>query len=176
MKSLENLQLFHQAGKLKKIKRAGWINNNIKFAESVADHSFRVAFISMILSKDLNVDALRLIEMSLIHDLAESIVGDITPYCGVSKTEKRAEEEKALRELLADIDNGNYWFELWVEYEDQETPEAIALKNIDKFEMALQAYEYISAEKDKDLSSFILDAKKNITLPLVKVLMKDLFE
>jgi len=48
-------------------------------------------------------------------------------------------------------------------------------ENIDKFEMALQATEYISEEKDKDLSSFILDAKKDITLPLVKILMKNLF-
>lgn len=32
--------------------------------------------------------------MALVHDLAESIVGDITPLCGVSK------EEKIQRELV----------------------------------------------------------------------------
>lgn len=31
--------------------------------------------------------------MCLVHDLAESIVGDITPHCGVPKEEKRNLEE-----------------------------------------------------------------------------------
>ena len=95
--------MFHHAGNLKKIKRTGWKNNKIKSPESVADHSFRVSFIAMFLSKDLNVDALRLIQMSLIHDLAESVVGDITPHCGVGDKEKRDCEERALRTLTMEV-------------------------------------------------------------------------
>ncbi len=30
--------------------------------------------------------------MALVHDLAECLVGDITPYCGVSKEEKHRRE------------------------------------------------------------------------------------
>lgn len=30
--------------------------------------------------------------MALIHDIAECIVGDITPFCGVSKEEKQKQE------------------------------------------------------------------------------------
>lgn len=36
---------------------------------------------------------------ALVHDLAESIVGDITPYCGVSKEEKRKRELDAMQEI-----------------------------------------------------------------------------
>lgn len=36
---------------------------------------------------------------ALVHDLAESIVGDITPYCGVSKEEKKMREMNAMREI-----------------------------------------------------------------------------
>lgn len=36
-------------------------------------------------------------ELSIIHDLAESIVGDITPQCGVSSEEKRRREEDAMK-------------------------------------------------------------------------------
>lgn len=32
-------------------------------------------------------------KMAIIHDLAECIVGDITPFCGVSKEDKHAREE-----------------------------------------------------------------------------------
>ena len=80
------------------------------------------------------------------------------------------------RKGFKDIDNGGYWIELWLEYEEQKTPEAVALKNIDKFEMALQATEYSSVEKNKDLSSFLIDAKNNITLPVIKKLMDSLVQ
>lgn len=38
---------------------------------------------------------------ALVHDLAESIVGDITPMCGVSKEEKQRREMAAMREISA---------------------------------------------------------------------------
>lgn len=38
--------------------------------------------------------------LALVHDLAESIVGDITPYCGVSKEEKRMREMNAMQDIV----------------------------------------------------------------------------
>lgn len=35
----------------------------------------------------------RCIKMSLVHDLAESLVGDITPSCGIGKEEKQQKEK-----------------------------------------------------------------------------------
>lgn len=35
-----------------------------------------------------NLDMNRCLQMALIHDLAEAIVGDITPECGTSRDEK----------------------------------------------------------------------------------------
>lgn len=37
--------------------------------------------------------------LALVHDLAEAIVGDITPYCGVSKEEKKLREMNAMQEI-----------------------------------------------------------------------------
>lgn len=45
---------------------------------------------------DPTVDKNRLMKMCLVHDLAESVVGDITPHDGVSKEEKRQLEEVSL--------------------------------------------------------------------------------
>jgi putative hydrolase of HD superfamily len=42
---------------------------------------------------DPRVNKDKLIKVCLVHDLAESVVGDITPHCGVSKEEKRRLEE-----------------------------------------------------------------------------------
>ena len=34
--------------------------------------------------------------MSLVHDMAESIVGDITPHCGVSNNDKHQREKDTM--------------------------------------------------------------------------------
>lgn len=41
--------------------------------------------------------------MALVHDLAESIVGDLTPYCGVSAEEKRTREREAMRSIISSL-------------------------------------------------------------------------
>ncbi|MBI4175945.1 MAG: HD domain-containing protein [Candidatus Aenigmarchaeota archaeon] len=51
--------------------------SKIKYPESVAAHSYGTAVLAMVLAKKLNVNQERLIKMALIHDLAESIIGDI---------------------------------------------------------------------------------------------------
>jgi 5'-deoxynucleotidase YfbR-like HD superfamily hydrolase len=43
-------------------------------------------------SPTYNID--RIIKICLIHDLAECIVGDITPHCGVSIEDKHQREAK----------------------------------------------------------------------------------
>ncbi len=35
-------------------------------------------------------------KLALVHDMAECIVGDITPFCGVSKEEKHEKERVSL--------------------------------------------------------------------------------
>lgn len=38
-------------------------------------------------------------KLSLVHDLAECIVGDLTPFCGVDPKEKHRREEAAMKKL-----------------------------------------------------------------------------
>ena len=37
--------------------------------------------------------------MALIHDLGESIIGDITPHCGVDMDKKKQMETEAMKTL-----------------------------------------------------------------------------
>jgi putative hydrolase of HD superfamily len=39
------------------------------------------------------------LKLALVHDLAECIVGDITPCCGVAPAEKHQREDTAMKEL-----------------------------------------------------------------------------
>lgn len=58
--------------------------------------------------------------MAIVHDLAESLVGDITPNCGISKEEKRRREGESIREisgLLKDDQIGTEIVNLFEEFE-----------------------------------------------------------
>jgi putative hydrolase of HD superfamily len=46
-----------------------------------------------LLITDQSINKDHLMKICMVHDLAEAIVGDITPYDGVSKEEKRRLEE-----------------------------------------------------------------------------------
>lgn len=41
----------------------------------------------------------RIMQMSLIHDLAECIVGDITPHCGIPPDVKHKLEDEAMENI-----------------------------------------------------------------------------
>lgn len=176
MRTDDLVELFHNIGKLKNIKRTGWINNSIEKPESVADHCFRVAFIAMIIGDSLDLDTNKMIRMALLHDIGEAKVGDITPHMGITKEEKHTLEKKAIKSILSNLDNKNQYIELWDEYEEGSTIEAQILNNIDKFEMALQAIEYHEKSPRKNLNEFLLYALSHINQVEVKKLLECVFD
>lgn len=135
-------------GLLKKTKRQGWINKRIPHqnVESVSDHMYRMSIMSWIFSSS-DIDLNKCIKMSLIHDIAESLVTDITPDDLIPKDEKIAREFKTINYLLSLINNFNCSFaneilDLWMEYEENASLEAKYVKDLDKYEMIQQAWEY----------------------------------
>ena len=168
------LRFFHQAGRLKETARAGWKLRGIDHPESVADHSFRLALLALVLAPraDPPVDPHRCVAMALVHDLAESIVGDITPYDGVTAEEKRRREEEAMRRLDS-LAGGAGVLELWAEYDAAATAEARFVKELDKLETAMQAAEYVQsgAAPAADLREFRENAERRLSLPITRALL-----
>ena len=134
-----------EAGKLKKLPRTGWVESGVQEPESVADHSFRVILIALILADVRGLDSLKVVRMALLHDLAEVETGDLTPLQkkADSIATKRAEEEvmnKLLLKLPEDIREA---YQLaWHEFSEASTQEAILIRDADKLEMVMQASEY----------------------------------
>jgi len=132
--------------KLKKTKRTGWIDVGIKDCESVAEHSYATAILAMMLARRFKLDENRMIKMALIHDLAESVIGDINfkdIHDGkISIKEKFEKEKKAMKDIISNLEDGEEIYNLWLEFEEQKTPEAKILKQLDKIELLLQANEY----------------------------------
>jgi len=127
--------------------------------------------------------------MSLVHDLAEALVGDITPDDNVSDEDKHAQEKHAFEHMCnlvaqhctgkTDSDSLEISsavaeiFELWNEYETQSTIEAKLVKDIDKFDMILQADEYEQAQ-DKQLDTFFKGTVEKIQHPFMQSLTTEL--
>jgi putative hydrolase of HD superfamily len=140
------IDLALQFGILKRTVRTGWKRKGIKDPESVAEHSFRVSVLAMLLAPYLNVDRSRLVKMSLIHDLGESSIGDLIWERGAriigSQIEKHKDEGHAVRRIFESDGEFDDYFEIWKEFEEQKTKEALIVKQLDKLEMTLQALEY----------------------------------
>lgn len=141
---LNLLSFFRIVCNLKTIKRSGWIHkSNITSPESVADHSYSMCMMSMILAEIINLDSGHIMKMVIIHDLAESLVGDHMPD-DISSEEKQLVEDKAMKKIISKLPNSlqkNY-LNIWNEYNDNITVNAKFVHNMDKLEMALQAKEY----------------------------------
>jgi putative hydrolase of HD superfamily len=90
------IRFLHIIENLKRTKRTGWLDNGVKGAESISDHMHRMGVMAMLVN-DPSINRERCIKMAIVHDLAEAVVGDITPHAGVSK------EDKFNREKASDL-------------------------------------------------------------------------
>ncbi|KAI9179864.1 hypothetical protein H9P43_005196 [Blastocladiella emersonii ATCC 22665] len=126
-------------------KRTGWVRHGVPAPESIADHMHRMGVMAMLI-QDPALKRDHCIKMAIVHDIAESLAGDITPNCGVSKEEKFRLEKEGLDQLCALLAPASIAEteirSLWLEYEEGTTPEARLVKDLDKFEMIVQAFEY----------------------------------
>ncbi|OVA06447.1 HD/PDEase domain [Macleaya cordata] len=153
--AIDFLTLCHR---LKTTKRKGWVNHGIKGPESIADHMYRMALMALIAGDLPGVNRERCIKIAIVHDIAEAIVGDITPSDGIPKAEKSRREQAALNEMCDVLGGGlraEEIQELWAEYENNSSIEANLVKDFDKVEMILQALEY-EMEHGKVLDEFFL--------------------
>ncbi|PBO84939.1 MAG: phosphohydrolase [Thaumarchaeota archaeon] len=167
------LDFFKTAANLKKISRQGWIDKlSIDNPESVADHSYSMAMISMVISDLENYNSEKILKMVLLHDLAESKIGDFTPE-QINKENKIQLENTAFNEIIEYLPESikNEYLEIWNEYQENTSPESKIIHQIDKLEMALQAKIYQNeGYSNEKLESFFESAKIGITNPKLKEL------
>uniref|UniRef100_A0A2P2I2E4 5'-deoxynucleotidase HDDC2 n=1 Tax=Hirondellea gigas TaxID=1518452 RepID=A0A2P2I2E4_9CRUS len=172
------LELLKNVGKLKHLKRTGWVMRKVPNPETVSGHMYRMSIAAMMFDHSDNVDTNRVLRMCLVHDMAESIVGDITPHCGVTQQDKHEQELTAMTRLaeLPAHSSGQEMLTLFKEYEDQSTPEAHVVKDLDRFDMILQAFEYeISENKPGWLDEFFTSTEGKFKHPRVVKWVQELY-
>ena len=173
------LDFFKTAVNLKNISRQGWINKlSLKHPESVSDHSYSMAIMGMVISDLENYNSEKILKMILLHDLAESKIGDYTPN-QISKENKIKIENKAYDEIINALPDAIklQYAQIWEEYQKQESPESKIVRQIDKLEMALQAKMYQKEGSSKEaIESFFKSAENEITHPKLKELFNQIIQ
>jgi putative hydrolase of HD superfamily len=139
---------------------------------------YRMSIITMMAPSSLSskLDMAKCCRMALIHDMAESLVGDITPVDPVSKEEKSRRESETMdyicTNLLGKFNGGLNGVEvrkIWQEYEDSETEESLFVHDVDKIELLLQMVEYERESAcEKDLGEFTWVAQKIVSAEVKK--------
>lgn len=147
------------AGMLKRVRRAGWVEAGVVGVESVADHSYRTALLAMVLADLEGLDSGRVLKLAVLHDLGESITGDLTPE--QKPGDHASVENRAMEEILSTLPErlGKEYFKLWIEYQSRATPEARLVYSADKLEMIMQALEYQEQGTPSDKLDHFWDAE-----------------
>lgn len=139
--------------KLKSIIRTGWIKRNVApdYCESDSTHTMQMfAFASAYFRfyQPKSLDFNKVMEMILIHELGEVLAGDI-PEGDKEHITKHEIEEKCIRNAFAGLQNGQYFINLWLEFEERQSEEAKFVYMIDKLDPVLKA-DFLDDELNRD--------------------------
>jgi putative hydrolases of HD superfamily len=138
--------------RLKDLERTGWMLRGLGAgAESVADHTYGVAVVSMLLadqliSRGVNVDVEKLLRIALVHDWAEVRVGDMprtaTQYFGAET--RRQAECAAFEDIVRGCGERlqKLYCELHGDYEGRRSLEARLVKASDVIDLLLQTLSF----------------------------------
>ncbi|KAF4636604.1 hypothetical protein G7Y89_g1490 [Cudoniella acicularis] len=127
-------------------------------SSSISDHMYCMSIIVMFATHSLSskINIPHCMKMTLVHDIAEALVGDITPMDEVTKHEKTRREETTIdyltKSLLGKVNGGITGKEIndiWREYEDGETLESKFVHDVDKIELVLQMVDYERVHEPK---------------------------
>ncbi len=138
------MALFDEIFKMKNLLRRGWIIREIpNRTESDAEHCYSMIMLALeIMNKnDLNLDQLKVLKMIAYHELGEIDTGDITPVDNVDRKEKYQKELVGVTRISQEYEMPEI-LSLWLEFEENKTPEAQFVKKLDKFDCVLQSEIY----------------------------------
>lgn len=173
---------------LKRVNRTGWSLAGVNRArpESVGEHSFGTALLSLLISKELikdgwNVDLSKVTSMALIHDLPEALTSDIPQTAAqlggnnLSEGKKKAERE-AMSQIAEIKPNFEKWLvDLWDDAEKKTTLESRIVTSADMLDMLIHAVTLeVSGVSPEILDQFFTSIQERLDLVDISV-VTDIF-
>jgi putative hydrolase of HD superfamily len=115
------------------------------------------------------LDFAKVLKMCVVHDLGEAIHGDVPAVIQESSDDKSQRERRDLLTLVEGLspELRNEFLALWDEYENATSPEAVAVKALDKLETLIQHNQGINPPHSVDyLFNLSYGRKYTDALPL----------
>jgi len=104
--------------------------------ENSAEHSWQIALLALSLVEyaEPGIDIHRVVCMLLVHDIGEIDTGDTIVYAEGGWDERKAAELTAVRRIFGMLpkEREAQYLELWQEFDDEETPEALFAHAVDR--------------------------------------------
>lgn len=140
----QQIDFLMEIDKLKLVLRASMVTDKSRF-ENTAEHSWHLAMFAMMLCEHANepdLNVMRVIRMVLIHDIVEIDAGDTFLYDKVGQEDKVEREQAAALRIfgLLPEDQQEEIRQLWDEFEERETSEALFAAALDRLHPLLHNY------------------------------------
>jgi putative hydrolases of HD superfamily len=155
---------------LKQVFRRSFITDSSRL-ENDAEHSWHLAVMTILLAEyapGTEIDLLRVLRMTLVHDLVELVTGDTFVYDIESRTSIAVEEALAADKvfgMLPDPESSDL-HALWKEFEARETPEARYARALDRLQPLL--LNYCAKGRTWREHGIKADAVRELNIPIIE--------
>jgi len=167
------IQYYALCNRLKDLIRTGWIDWKVERnrVESVAEHIFGVQMLAIAMKSEYqyNIDIMKVIYMIAIHELGETIIGDLTLF-QIDRKEKERIEHEAVHKILSSLLDGDKIEELFLEFDAHETEESIFAYQCDKLECDIQCKLY---DQENCVDIYHQEGNKTMNYSVVNELIKN---
>ena len=139
------VNFYVMCNKLKNLVRKGWIDWHVSAErrESVAEHIYSVQMLALAMKSEYqyDIDIMRVSFMLAIHELGECLISDLTQF-QISKENKKIIEHMAVHDMLDGLLDAQQIEDLYLEFDEKSTDEALFAHLCDKLECDLQSKLY----------------------------------
>lgn len=133
----QQIEFILEVDKLKNVIRRNYLVDDSR-RENTAEHSWHSILTALVLfeyaENKAQLDLLRIVRMIAIHDLVEIEAGDTFMFDTEGNKDKFNRENQAAKKLFTKLpyDQGKEYYELWLEFEKEETHDSIFAASVDK--------------------------------------------
>lgn len=133
----DDVKMMYEMGAVRHVRRTWEQFGGLPLA-NVAEHSFRMAWIAWALAIEEGADAAKVIQLCVLHDVAEVRTGDVN-Y--LSRMYVKRDEDGAMADIFAGTAISSAVEELWTELKERSTLEAKIVKDADSLDCDLELME-----------------------------------
>lgn len=137
----QQIDFIKEIDKVKYIQRKTKLFNSDRH-ENDAEHSWHLAMMVLVLAEhsDEPIDVLKVLKMVLIHDIVEIDAGDTFLFDTTTDHDNRAEESEAAERIFGLLPDAmaSEFKNIWIEFEEEITPESKFANAIDNLEPMIQ--------------------------------------